>query len=67
MKDSPNQILSRPDWFSEDSNDKRLPLHNNVCIDSSLQQKTQDLLHLFNARELYSYAKQYNIYRIIVI
>lgn len=65
MKDSPNQILSRPDWFSEDNNDKRLPLHNNVCIDSSLQQKTQDLLHLFNARELYSYAKQYNIYRII--
>lgn len=65
MRNSPKTLLSRPDWFSGDNNDMRLPLHNNVCIDSSLQQKTQDLLQLFDARELYSYAEQYNIYKII--
>ena len=57
--------LKRPEWDVVSNLTDKLPLHDNVCRDTMLLRKTQDIIQDYDASEMYSYPSQYDLYKTV--
>ena len=55
--------LNRPDWMHPSNSHNKLPLHNNVCVDSVLIEKIQNVIESVDANALCAYPDQYDLYK----